>query len=274
MSPEQMESARDVDVRTDIWALGVTLFELLTGKLPFEGTTLLQVYARIASGMSLRLRELAPGVPRRLEVVIAKCLEKDRERRFGSVRELDAALEPFASSQTGTMVSRVVVPGSVSTRDVASHGPAPSVEKSVSPGRSGRLRAIAIGLGFVLATGVVATLKALPSDKVPAGPAPSLRASVARSPVALPSAAPSAVSSGDIGTTGKAGASPAASETGPAPGHETPRRGPPPAGSPSAPARTRTASPWPSSSVPKVPSHPPSESGSAGAVEWPPPEQR
>jgi serine/threonine-protein kinase len=64
MSPEQMESARDVDARTDIWALGVTLCELVTGRLPFEGQSLVQVYSRIKSGGRLRLRDSSPHLPR------------------------------------------------------------------------------------------------------------------------------------------------------------------------------------------------------------------
>src|SRR5580658_1810067 len=68
MSPEQMESARDVDHRTDIWALGVTLCELITGRVPFEGQSLVQVYARIkSSGARVRLGD---DVPRGLRAVI------------------------------------------------------------------------------------------------------------------------------------------------------------------------------------------------------------
>jgi serine/threonine protein kinase len=92
MSPEQMESARDVDRRTDIWALGVTLCELVTGHLPFEGQSLVQIYALIKSGLRLRWPEDAP---RGLEAVIRKCLEPERDRRYASVRELQAALAPF-----------------------------------------------------------------------------------------------------------------------------------------------------------------------------------
>jgi serine/threonine-protein kinase len=107
MSPEQMESARDVDARTDIWALGVTLWELVTGHVPFEGESLVQVYSRIKSGSRLRLRDSSPHVVRGLESVMLKCLEPDRDHRYASVSELAAALVPFGSNRAATYVERM-----------------------------------------------------------------------------------------------------------------------------------------------------------------------
>jgi serine/threonine-protein kinase len=103
MSPEQMESARDVDHRTDIWALGVTLCELVTGHLPFEGQSLVQIYALIKSGLRIRWPE---GAPSGLEAVIRKCLEPERDLRYGSVRELQAALAPFGSPPLSTTAEK------------------------------------------------------------------------------------------------------------------------------------------------------------------------
>src|SRR5450432_934691 len=107
MSPEQMESARDVDERTDVWALGVTLYELVTGKLPFVGQSLPQVYSCISADSPARLRDslahLAPG----LDAVILKCLARDRNNRFGSVCQLALALREFGSSRATTYVARI-----------------------------------------------------------------------------------------------------------------------------------------------------------------------
>jgi serine/threonine protein kinase len=108
MSPEQMESARDVDRRTDIWALGVSLCELVTGQLPFDGQSLVQVYSRIKSGIRPRLRDMAPDVPPGLEAVILKCLEPDRERRYSDVPELATALAPFGSSEGQALADKLV----------------------------------------------------------------------------------------------------------------------------------------------------------------------
>jgi serine/threonine protein kinase len=97
MSPEQMEGAPDVDARADIWALGVTLCELLTGELPFVGDSLNHVYSTIQSGARPRLRGMAPHVPPGLEAVLARCLQTDRARRHSAVAELAGALAPFGS---------------------------------------------------------------------------------------------------------------------------------------------------------------------------------
>jgi serine/threonine protein kinase len=99
MSPEQMESARDVDRRTDIWALGVTLFELVTGKLPYTGSTLIQVYSKMVTEGRPAWRDLLLGFPAGLESVLAKCIARDREARYPSIADLAPELAPFGSSR-------------------------------------------------------------------------------------------------------------------------------------------------------------------------------
>src|ERR1019366_394325 len=106
MSPEQMESARDVDERTDVWALGVTLCELITGTLPFSGQSLVHVYFSIASDKPLRLLEWSPGLPRGLESAILKSLERDREKRFRSVNELARAIAAFGAHASSAYLQR------------------------------------------------------------------------------------------------------------------------------------------------------------------------
>jgi serine/threonine protein kinase len=140
MSPEQMESARDVDARTDIWALGVTLWELMTGKLPFEGTSILQVYSRIAADTPLRLRDTSPHVPRELEAVILKCLARDRDKRFGSVYELAMALVGFGSARAVTHVERIVRAAQgldyASPESPSAMTPSPRAFSASDPGRT------------------------------------------------------------------------------------------------------------------------------------------
>jgi serine/threonine protein kinase len=96
MAPEQMMSARTVDTRADIWALGVVLFGLLGGRSPFAGPSVNATCARVLTQPAPHLGDLGVKVPAGLEALIARCLEKDRERRLGSVADLVAGLEPFA----------------------------------------------------------------------------------------------------------------------------------------------------------------------------------
>jgi serine/threonine-protein kinase len=95
MSPEQMSSSRGVDSRADIWALGVILFELLTGQVPFFGEHLPEVCVKIATHSPPPVRSLRTDVPAGIEAAIFKCLEKDRSKRYATVAEFCAAITPF-----------------------------------------------------------------------------------------------------------------------------------------------------------------------------------
>jgi serine/threonine-protein kinase len=99
MSPEQMRGTADVDARADVWAIGVTLYELLSGTLPFSGEAFVDVANRVMTAAPPPLRALRPDVPADLEAAILTCLEKDRVDRFGNVADLAAALIPFGSSR-------------------------------------------------------------------------------------------------------------------------------------------------------------------------------
>ncbi|MBX3224236.1 MAG: serine/threonine protein kinase [Labilithrix sp.] len=95
MSPEQIRSASSVDHRTDIWALGVILFELLTGRTPYSGDAR-SVIAQIVSDPVVPPSRLVPTLPPGLVAVIMKALAKDPAARFQSAEELRRALAPFA----------------------------------------------------------------------------------------------------------------------------------------------------------------------------------
>jgi serine/threonine-protein kinase len=95
MSPEQVRDAKSVDGRTDIWALGVILQELLTAEPVFQGDTLPGICAAIAADPPAPLRARRPDVSHELQAVVLRCLEKNANRRYQTVRELLTALGPF-----------------------------------------------------------------------------------------------------------------------------------------------------------------------------------
>ncbi len=111
MSPEQVRSLKNVDHRSDIWALGSILFELVTGRPIFEAPSASALCAMIAMDPPIPLRARMPAAPPGLEGVILRCLHKDPGGRYQDVAQLAEALAPFASERgraSATRVSRVV----------------------------------------------------------------------------------------------------------------------------------------------------------------------
>jgi len=99
MAPEQVECRR-LDARTDIYALGLLLYEMATGAPPFDGETPIAVAAKQLREMPARPRDIAPALPVDAEAVILKCLEKEPAKRFQSVDELWAALRKTETKHT------------------------------------------------------------------------------------------------------------------------------------------------------------------------------
>jgi serine/threonine-protein kinase len=95
VSPEQLTRPESVDGRTDVWALGVVLYQCLSGRLPFEADSVPRLCAQI---LTAEPRPLASslGVPEGLEAVILRCLRKELHERYASIAELAQALRPFA----------------------------------------------------------------------------------------------------------------------------------------------------------------------------------
>ena len=95
-SPEQLRGD-ELDQRSDLYAVGVTLFYLLTGKVPFEADQMMQMVAAVLEKPAPDVRSLKPNLPKDLATVVARCLEKVPTRRFRSYKELRTALLPFSS---------------------------------------------------------------------------------------------------------------------------------------------------------------------------------
>jgi eukaryotic-like serine/threonine-protein kinase len=98
MSPEQVMSSRNVDRATDIWALGVILYEALTGQRPFDAETITAISVKIATHPAPLDHE---AIPEPLRGVIARCLEKEPSSRYPDVEALLDALAPLSSASTG-----------------------------------------------------------------------------------------------------------------------------------------------------------------------------
>jgi serine/threonine-protein kinase len=104
LAPEQIDDTLTLDHRADVWSLGVVLFELLTGKCPFEEATISESLNSIKTTPSAALRSRLGHVDRRLVRVVMKCLKRDREERYASAMDLADALRPFLSPTCETAV--------------------------------------------------------------------------------------------------------------------------------------------------------------------------
>jgi serine/threonine-protein kinase len=96
MSPEQLTAPKTVDHRSDIWALGVIMYELLTSKQPFAGESVPEIVASILQGQREPLTSARPDVPPGVSAAIDRCLMFKAADRFANVAELAAAIAPFA----------------------------------------------------------------------------------------------------------------------------------------------------------------------------------
>lgn len=97
MSPEQLIDSKNVDPRSDIWALGIILYELVTGTVPFNAETMPEIIAKVLSMQPLPASKLRMGISPAFDALLGRCIEKNRDVRFQSVQEFMAALKPFVN---------------------------------------------------------------------------------------------------------------------------------------------------------------------------------
>jgi serine/threonine-protein kinase len=168
MSPEQMRSTKNVDGRTDLWSLGVILYELVAGRAPFDADTFTALCLKVSMDPPPPLPSLGlrAALPPGFEEVITRALQKDPALRYQSARELAHALAPFGTPQTRERAQRL---GGAPGASPASSGPhfvpaAPAQStlhaatgqvRADTPAPRGRLRRWALaGLGLCAAVGL------------------------------------------------------------------------------------------------------------------------
>lgn len=148
MSPEQVTGAA-LDARSDIFSLGVTFFELLAGRRPFEGDYVMSVLYAIANDAAPRLSEFALSVPAEFERIVSRCLAKEREARYASCRELADDLLRFQNAAHEKFATLPATPKTAAAPavidDLPLIGRAAELEQI-----SGRLRSAQSGNGYTI----------------------------------------------------------------------------------------------------------------------------
>lgn len=178
MAPEQARSL-EIDARTDVWALGAVLYELVSGKPAFDGETLFQLLARIVTEPP---KPLAVAAPPELEAAIFKCLQKEPGDRFASVAELALAIAPFGTAEARAIAGKLGGSGAVRALDAPtreSTGPAAPIAPPPEQGTSAaRFYAALVLIALALAGGAFFGVRAAlrPATNAPTASPQELKA--------------------------------------------------------------------------------------------------
>lgn len=128
MAPEQVLNASAADTRSDIWSLGVILFKLVCGRGPFTAESLGELVQQVMKHRIPTVAEILPECPPGFSEVVARCLERDRLKRYTDIPELARALAPYAPHATAPSLERAAILG-----PSFSYTPAPPVAISHAP---------------------------------------------------------------------------------------------------------------------------------------------
>jgi len=200
MAPEQMQGSTEIDARTDIWALGVVLYELCTGESPFFAETMAAIYGRVIAVEPASPCTLNADVPEALANVIERCLSKDPSARPSSVAELAALLAPFGSADAAAYARSTVRIWCGSDELVPSSARGPRVPTALSAtlavlgnglggvrARRSRPRIGLVGAGLAAATVLAGTLTLRAGEPEPRQPQQAKLTAVAAATSEAPS---------------------------------------------------------------------------------------
>lgn len=110
MGPEQMANNKAMDPRSDIWSLGIILYELVTGEVPFLAESMTELVSKVLTTHPVPPSQARRGIPPQFDAVVLRCLEKQMDRRFASVRDLMIALHPFVDANAAAGQGRNSAP--------------------------------------------------------------------------------------------------------------------------------------------------------------------
>lgn len=108
MAPEQLANTKRTDLRSDVWALGIILYELVTGKPPFYAEAVTELIAQVLTNTPTPPSQMRSEIPAAFDAVVLRCLEKKADQRFATVRAFMTALRPFMASATPSLAQTIL----------------------------------------------------------------------------------------------------------------------------------------------------------------------
>jgi serine/threonine-protein kinase len=200
MAPEQASSAKDVDSRADLYSIGVILYHCVSGQVPFQGSSLVQVIGQILTAMPPPLRDSVPDIPAAFEQVVKKAMAKDAGARFQHARDFARSLLPFASERTrlnfehllaakpeddASVSDTAVLPGGATPLPASTLDPTASSVLTDRPAPSSSTRTVLFAIATVLvlvAVVVAMKLRHEPTAVAPTPPASETPISITGTP--------------------------------------------------------------------------------------------